>query len=98
MYLNGSVPVEHPGLSAVEFIEAMALKDHPYFSCDAEPFGRIRLRTTEGFWLDVVFDVGADWQMTGPCDGCGTAFVDDRPIGQFCADFDGMFHWTDRPW
>ena len=98
VYLNGSVPTDFPGLSAVEFIEVLSLRDHPYVSCDLEPLGQLRFRTSEGIWVDVKFDVGQDWSMTGPCDGCGTAFIDQEPIGQICPDFSGLFNWTERPW
>ena len=76
----------------------MSIRGHPYITCDLEPIGGIRIRTSDGLWIDLAFDIDEEWQLTGLCDGCGTAFIDNQQLGQICIDMDGLFNWTDKPW
>lgn len=57
--------------------------------CQDEPGGSITVRTEDGGWWDITFDMDAErFVLTGDCDGCGT--VTDAAggvVGEACADF-----------
>ncbi len=59
------------------------------YPCAEEPAGTMDLRTPEGVWWTVRFDVDPeDWSTEGACDGCGTVYDgDDIEVGQVCGDF-----------
>lgn len=70
-------------------LEALTLDDAPD-SCAAEPVGRVRLRDTTGFWVNL--DFGDD------CDGCTEATLDGASLGTVCADFSPLVDWQEWPW
>ena len=85
-------------MTAVRFVDVVAFSGHPALACDKEPAGTMRLRTDDGFWIDLVFDVNADFQSTGPCDGCGSATLNGTYIGQVCITLSNLFDWEEHPW
>jgi hypothetical protein len=73
-----------------------------YWPCTDEPSGRISVRSTEGDWFQVVYDVEQDgdaWAIApGACDGCGTVFIGGEAVGEVCNDFSVLRDWEDQPW
>lgn len=69
------------------------------FGCDQEPAGTISLRSPQGAWFNVTFDVSSDdYSLTGVCDGCGEVSYDGEVVGEACADFSPWLDWGDNPW
>lgn len=68
------------------------------FGCDQEPAGTISLRSPDGAWFSVTFDVADDYSLTGVCDGCGEVSYDGAVVGEACADFSPWLDWGDSPW
>jgi hypothetical protein len=60
------------------------------------------VRSTEGDWFQVVYDVEQDgdaWAIApGACDGCGTVFIGGEAVGEVCNDFSVLRDWEDQPW
>jgi len=73
-----------------------------YWPCTDEPSGTISVRSPQGDWFQVVYDVEQDgdaWTIVpGACDGCGTVFASGEAVGEACNDFDSLRDWEDQPW
>lgn len=67
--------------------------------CPEEPAGAISVRTPDGAWWDVWFDVDAEtWTLTGDCDGCGTVTANGATVGTACVDASPLLDWEESPW
>lgn len=75
-----------------------------YWPCPEEAAGSISVRSSEGHWFEVIYDVEQDeadgsWSIApGLCDGCGQAYIDGVEVGEVCSDFSVLRDWEDRPW
>lgn len=100
LYLSGSASGLGAVASAVD-TDALVIGDTTTgFPCDLEPAGTVAVRSSDGLWVEVVFDVDPDdYSMTGDCDGCGTATFEGDVLGQVCADFTPLLDWEgSTPW
>ena len=75
-----------------------------YWPCPEEAAGRISVRSTDGHWFDVVYDVEQEepdgpWRSPpGTCDGCGQVYASGELVGAACNDFSVLRDWEDQPW
>lgn len=61
--------------------------------CAREPIeGEIWTRSTDGVWIQVLFDAEYD------CDGCGYAWHDGEYIDEVCVDISAWLDWQEYPW
>lgn len=98
-YLSGSAVILGGSASAIDVGELGLYASGWGFPCELEPAGTISVRSQQGTWVDVVYDVdGATWGLSGECDGCGEGFVEGESIGQVCSDFSGLLAWDGSPW
>lgn len=63
-----------------------------YGGCGEEPSGVLSMRQSDGGWVDIVFDPVGDEEGIviddmSLCDGCGTAWDGEEPLGTVCLDF-----------
>ena len=60
--------------------------------CADEPAGTVTVRTADGGWWSVTFDMQPEtFEMTGACDGCGTVTdASGAVVGTACADFSAL--------
>lgn len=96
--ISGSLPYsgEHVGaLSFSNMVTFNSLFGHP---CPQEPIGTMSVRSSNGVWLDVEFDVTQDWQLIGECDGCGMATTQFGDTYEFCVDLEPLILWEETPW
>lgn len=104
LYVQGSLNLdgnsfgELSSISAVNFNELLTYPELIGFPCEIEPLGILSVRTKDGNWLDITFDVETDWEMSGECDGCGTAYHNGEEIGEICIDNSSLIDWEERPW
>lgn len=77
------------GLTAMASDQLIIATESLGIPCQTEPNGTLSVRTPDGGWWDVTFDMDPEsWRLTGDCDGCGT--VTDSAgnvVGEACADF-----------
>jgi hypothetical protein len=87
---------------AMSFDEVLVLN----VGCPSEPAGTVAVRDDQGFWHDVVFDVGTvvgeeyEWDPA-LCDGCGTYLAGGTQSGDACVtqgDIDSLLDWQGLPW
>ena len=97
LILNGSIPLSGIHVGALSFSN-MAAFAAPGYPCPKEPTGTLSLRSSQGVWLDVAFDVTEDWQLTGECDGCGMATTEFGDAYEFCVDVAPLVLWEEVPW
>ncbi len=75
-----------------------------HWPCPEEPSGTISVRSPDGHWFDVVYDVhqnetDGSWSVEpSACDGCGEAYLHGEPVGRACNDFSPLRAWGDQPW
>jgi hypothetical protein len=65
-------------------------------SCEAEPFGRLSVRDSEGEWYHVEFDgpaYGTGWSYAPACDGCGDVWYRGQRLGTACTSFAPLLEW-----
>lgn len=96
--LNGSLPYLGVNIAALSFTNLLVLDELFGHPCPQEPMGSLSVRTTEGVWLDVEFDVSQDWALTGICDGCGVATTQMGDTYDFCVDVSPLVDWEETPW
>ncbi len=60
--------------------------------CQDEPAGSLSVRTEDGGWWTITFDMNPDvWALEGACDGCGTVTdASGAVVGEACADFSSL--------
>jgi hypothetical protein len=97
-YASGTIALPGPNIFALFLDEVSIYDEAAGFPCAEEPHGRMEIRTAEGYWLDLEFDVDENWQLTGECDGCGMLSGPDGLLGEICIDTSPMLDWGDRPW
>jgi len=80
------------GLVAMASEQLMIATTSLGIPCQEEPNGVLTVRTSDGGWWDITYDMDPDsWRLTGDCDGCGT--VTDpagNVVGEACADFSSL--------
>ena len=97
--VNGNMPVvDNAYLSAIGFSDIFTADARSGYPCPEEPFGSLQLRTTDGIWLEVLFDVNQQWELIGECDGCGIAYLQDEEFGEICIDMTPLIDWEGQPW
>jgi hypothetical protein len=77
---------------AVAFDDTLLVQEFlGYGGCSLEPTGAVSVRLAAGDWVDIVFDPTLEDDLVvyepGTCDGCGTAWHRDTPLGEACLDF-----------
>lgn len=96
--VTGSLPYSGAHIGALSFSNMVtfnSLFGHP---CPQEPTGTMSVRSSQGVWLDIEFDVTEDWQLVGECDGCGMATTQFGDTYEFCVDLEPLILWEGTPW
>lgn len=77
------------GLVAAETDNLLAATQSVGVPCELEPAGTLTVRTANGGWWDITFDMNPEtYALEGECDGCGTVTDAAGAVqGQACADF-----------
>ena len=97
-YANGTLETLGEHVSAIQFTDVGIFDALTGYPCPEEPIGTIGIRSAGGQWMDLVFDVDPNWQLTGECDGCGRLTHKGEELGQACLDGSVMLDWEERPW
>ena len=96
--INGSLPYDGEYIRALSFTNTLIFNEISGYPCATEPQGLISIRTKEGIWLDVLFDVDGSWNLTGECDGCGIAHTSLGEMIEVCLDVSALLDWEEKPW
>jgi hypothetical protein len=96
--INGSMPFDTSGVQALSFSDILISQEEFGYPCPQEPIGVLSVRSKEGIWLDITFDVGEDWTLTGICDGCGMAQTETGEEYEVCIDAQPLLDWEEQPW
>jgi len=96
--INGSLPYDGDYIRALSFDNVLLFDERIGFPCPLEPIGTVSIRTREGLWLDVQFDVDESWSLTGECDGCGRAHSSSGEEYDICLDVHSLISWEASPW
>lgn len=91
------------GWSSAYLDNVMVLDDlGGFWPCPQETNGIVSIRSPDGHWFQVVFDIETaedGYTMApGTCDGCGTVFLNGEVVGEACTDFRTLLDWQDQPW
>jgi len=97
---DGALSVDGPDGPQIAELDRVTLSDRATgWPCPEEPGGAMAVRTADGAWWDVQFDVDVDtWQLTGDCDGCGTVSANGVVVGTACVDASPLLDWEESPW
>ncbi len=98
IHLNGSLPITNGEITAISFQEVSLYSETLQYPCELEPIGRLSARTVDSDWIEIHFDVEEDWTLTGLCDGCGSAYLNDQLVGEICLDLSPILDWEEAPW
>lgn len=90
--VDGSVTGLDGSIDTVAFEGVYLLEEATTMSdCELEPSGVISVRTSDGDWFDLIFDVYVEGEVLvaseGQCDGCAAAWNGSQYLGEACADF-----------
>ena len=92
--LNGSISAMHTDALFI-------YTEYPgVYPCAEEPTGTLQVRTADGTWLDIAFDIDPSTLDVdaGRCDGCGTVSYQSDVIGEICIDASPLVDWKEAPW
>ena len=98
LVVQGSVPFQGEHIGALAFTDLIIYDQIFGYSCPQEPLGMLSIRSKEGIWIDVSFDVEADWSVSGVCDGCGVGTTESGDVYEICLDFAPLLDWEENPW
>jgi hypothetical protein len=95
--LDGALTGLPGAATAIAFDAAVLTEENLGGACDIEPSGGVSIRTADGDWYDVVFDVPEEYEGAelpeGACDGCGRTYFRGEPAGETCIDFRPLLDW-----